>query len=154
MRVLHHGDWVESENFLQFWDAHAKYSLIRLQEPERCREHRVDIMTKSGQILKWQVELKGEYAIASFEIARKDGILGHNSLANIELPKELKGNENRGLILSGRGPIWLYTYLSHLAHTFAWVAVHDPRCGGAVVVQRHTEQSPSIGEIVPLSVRC
>lgn len=54
-----------------------------------------------------------------------------------------------GVVLSGRGPIWLYCALAHYFHPSQWVAVYDPRLGGAVVVQSHTRRW-RVGEIVPL----
>lgn len=72
-------------------------------------------------------------------------------LSIIELPPPLRGGESRGVVFSGRGPIWLFGRLVHLAHPFAWVGVHDPRLGGAVVVQRHRPDSPEVGTVVAVS---
>src|SRR5205807_430606 len=55
-----------------------------------------------------------------------------------------------GLVLSGKGPLWLYGRLVHLAHAFAWVAVYDPQLSGGVVVMRHRSGAPLLGEVVPL----
>lgn len=106
-------------------------------------------MGLSDPILKWRTECKDNYTVASFEVASTDRILDHRQLVTVELPAEVRGKEDRGLILTGRGPIWLYSYLTHLAHTFAWVAVYDPRLSGAVVVQRHTKDAPEIGVVIP-----
>ncbi len=66
----------------------------------------------------------------------------------VTLPQELKMNE--GILISGRGPVWLYGFLTHLAHPFKWVAIHDPRLGGAVVVERHSADAPAVGSLIPL----
>lgn len=105
-------------------------------------------MTVSERILSWHVALEEEYTVASFTIARKDGVLEHGLLPEVCLPAEVQGREDRGLILSGRGPIWLYAHLTHLAHIFAWVGIYDPRHKGAVVVEKHVEAAPSVGEIL------
>ncbi len=42
-----------------------------------------------------------------------------------------------GVIISGRGPIWLYGYLAHNYHPCRFVAFHDPRLRVAVVVESH-----------------
>ncbi len=43
----------------------------------------------------------------------------------------------RGVILSGRGPVWGYAMMVHAAHPSPWVATADPRLEGAVIVQSH-----------------
>lgn len=56
----------------------------------------------------------------------------------------------RGIILSGRGPIWGYAMMAHAAHPSPWVATVDPRLEGAVIVQSHR---PGVGDgdlITPL----
>lgn len=47
--------------------------------------------------------------------------------------------QNIGVILSGRGPIWLYARLIHYYHPTRWIAIHDPRLG-YIVVQSHTKE--------------
>lgn len=54
-----------------------------------------------------------------------------------------------GVVFSGRGPVWLYATLCHAAHPAAWVGTYEPRSGGAVVVERHADNAPAIGAIVP-----
>jgi len=59
------------------------------------------------------------------------------------IPQDLKKisppsvGTTKGVVLSGRGPIWLYGYLIHHYHPCAWVGVYDPRLDGAVVVESH-----------------
>ncbi len=53
---------------------------------------------------------------------------------------------NKGVILSGRGPIWLYARMVHYYHPASWVAVHDPRIG-YIVVQSHTKERKE-GEVL------
>jgi CRISPR-associated protein Csx3 len=54
--------------------------------------------------------------------------------------------QNMGVILSGRGPIWLYARLIHHYHPARWIAIHDPRIG-YIVVQSHTKERRE-GEIL------
>lgn len=105
-------------------------------------------MQASERVLSWDIRYEDEYTVAFFRIERSDGILEHERLPEVCLPVEVHGREDRGLIISGRGPIWLYAHLTHLAHTFAWLGIYDPRHQGAVVVERHTETAPSVGEIL------
>ena len=54
----------------------------------------------------------------------------------------------KGVVLSGRGPVWLYAFLTHHYHPTLWVATFDPRLGGAVVVESHG--GPAVGTVVPV----
>ncbi len=56
---------------------------------------------------------------------------------------------SKGVVLSGRGPIWLYCYLVHHYRPAKFVAVHDPRLGGAVLVESHTS-TRKVGELMKL----
>jgi len=86
--------------------------------------------------IKYVTEQTDEYTMVSFELAEPI------------LPEELKTtkppevNPTKGVIISGRGPIWLYGYLIHFYHHTKWIATHDPRLGGAVVVVSHTALKP------------
>lgn len=46
---------------------------------------------------------------------------------------------NKGVIISGRGPIWFYARLIHHYHPAKWIAVNDPRIG-YIVVQSHCKE--------------
>jgi len=41
------------------------------------------------------------------------------------------------VLISGKGPVWLYCMLAHAAHACRAVAVFDPRLEGYVVVHAH-----------------
>ena len=56
-------------------------------------------------------------------------------------------NPTKGVVLSGRAPIWLYCYLVHRYHPTKFVATYDPRLGGAVVVESHSSQ-PRVGDVI------
>lgn len=47
-------------------------------------------------------------------------------------------NKAKGVLLSGRGPIWLYGALVHHYHPTRFVMVYEPRGDVGVVVQSHT----------------
>lgn len=78
-----------------------------------------------------------------------NGTLDPGELAEVNLPAEV--DRQKGLVLYGRAPIWLYAYLSHLGHASRWVAVYDPRCGG-IVVQAHHPSAPPVASIRPREV--
>ncbi|MCL4217506.1 MAG: CRISPR-associated protein Csx3 [Candidatus Hydrogenedentes bacterium] len=72
-------------------------------------------------------------------------------LSTFLIPSQANERQHLGIILSGRLPIWLYVYLAHKAHIFAWLAVYDPRLGGAVVVERHRSDAPEVGSIISIA---
>jgi CRISPR-associated protein Csx3 len=78
--------------------------------------------------------LDGKATLIEFKI--EGGITTPEEAFSIELPEVPL---NRGVILSGRAPIWFYGRLIHHYHPARWVAVYDPRLG-AVVVQSHTPE--------------
>ena len=57
---------------------------------------------------------------------------------------------NKGVVLNGRAPIWVFGTLIHHFHATAWVATNDPRQGGAIVVESH-KSGVSVGDVIPLS---
>lgn len=74
-----------------------------------------------------------------------NGILSPEELCLVSLPHDI--DWRKGIVVFGRAPIWLYSYLVHQAHPAAWVAVYDPRYG-AVVVEAHKTNSPKVGDII------
>ena len=56
-------------------------------------------------------------------------------LKDLNIPKI---NPRKGVIISGRGPIWLHCFLAHKYHHTSFVAIYDPRLG-AVVVLSHCD---------------
>lgn len=72
-----------------------------------------------------------EYTFVEFEIV--GGLIEPRSLSMIIPPK---CDTRKGVILSGRGPTWLYAAMSHSYHAYPWFACYDPRIG-AIVVHSH-----------------
>ncbi|PMQ01614.1 MAG: CRISPR-associated protein Csx3 [Dictyoglomus sp. NZ13-RE01] len=67
-------------------------------------------------------------------------------LRELELPKI---NHRKGLIITGRAPIWLYAFLVHYYHPTPFIALYDPRLG-AVVVQSHVKDL-KVGDVLDIS---
>lgn len=88
------------------------------------------------------------YVVITFN---SEAIVSPEELRSFEPPHAIRDNfAHKGVILSGRGPIWLYCFLCHYYHPTKFVATYDPRLQGAVVVQSHgSEYQP--GEIIPIS---
>lgn len=87
-----------------------------------------------------------KYQVLNLELTRPDRIIHPEDLIHLELPSGI--DTSGGVVISGRGPIWLYGYLIHELHPTAWVACHDPRLG-AVVVATHSRQV-QIGQALKL----
>ena len=89
-------------------------------------------------VLEFQVKdcvsSKGEKATL-VEFSIPGGVLAPSALSELSPPQV---NPRQGVILSGRGPIWLYAFLVHHYHPTPWIGVFDPRLGGAVIVQSHS----------------
>ncbi|MDP3940586.1 MAG: CRISPR-associated ring nuclease Crn3/Csx3 [Deltaproteobacteria bacterium] len=58
---------------------------------------------------------------------------------------------DRGVILSGRAPIWVYGALITRYCLAEWIATYDPRLGGAVVVGSYNN-ARRLGDVVPTVV--
>ena len=58
-----------------------------------------------------------------------------------------KASPNTGVVISGRGPIWLYSCLAHIFHPASWVAIFDPRLAGGVIVATHSPDV-KVGDLV------
>jgi len=74
---------------------------------------------------------KGEFTLVSFAI---NDVIEPKDLISIQPPKV---NGAKGVVLSGRGPIWLYCFLTHFYHPTKFIATYDPRLEGAVIVEIH-----------------
>ncbi|MBE7384515.1 MAG: CRISPR-associated protein Csx3 [Leptolyngbya sp. SIO1E4] len=86
------------------------------------------------------------YQILSISLISPDRLMTPEDLRSLMLPTGI--DATGGVVISGRAPIWLYTYLVHELHPTAWVACYDPRLG-AVVVTTHSRQVQT-GQVIPL----
>lgn len=87
--------------------------------------------------------------VIEFELC-ESGVITPDELKTVAPPDLVKsGDSNKLLILSGRGPIWLYCYLTHFYHVCRAIAVFDPRLQAAIVVQTH-DASYQVGDIVKM----
>lgn len=96
------------------------------------------------------------YQHLTIHITTADGLIEPGDLAKVSLPSEMVWSQ--GVVLEGRAPIWLYSYLIHQCHAAAWVACFDPRLGdgkantgGAVVVATHSRQV-TVGQVLVVTL--
>ena len=106
----------------------------------------VKFVIKTMSELKFEIKEEADYNILSFEI---EGVLSPENLSALTPPK-VEGS--KGVILSGRGPIWLYCFLTHFYHPTKFIAAYDPRLGGAVVVESHSAKH-QIGSVLKIASR-
>lgn len=92
------------------------------------------------------------YQHLHIHLATLDGLIEPIDLKSLSLPDGMIWSQ--GIVIEGRGPIWLYGYLVHACHAAAWVGCFDPRLGdgtpqsgGAVVVATHCRQV-AVGEVL------
>lgn len=89
------------------------------------------------------------YQHLRIHLTSPDGIIEPEDLKGLKLPEGIASSQ--GVVLEGRGPIWLYGYLVHECHATPWVGCYDPRLEGAVVVETHT-RGVSVGSVLKISL--
>lgn len=98
-----------------------------------------------NNFINFSLKIKDRFALIEF-VLEKD--LEPGDLANISPPDPVKyGFSSKIIIISGRGPIWLYGYLVHYYHPVKAIALFDPRLDGAVVVESHTKEF-KVGKLI------
>lgn len=98
------------------------------------------------------IDSKLLYQHLHIKITAADGIITPADLKGLLLPAGMIWSQ--GVVLEGRAPIWLYSYLTHACHPAAWLGCFDPRMGtgeaqtgGAVVVMSHIK-TVKVGEVI------
>jgi CRISPR-associated protein Csx3 len=94
--------------------------------------------------------LAGEsYQHVHIELVSPDHVIEPANQQGVELPSSIQ--YDRGIVLEGRVPVWLYSYLTHLCHPAVWVGCYDPRLAGAVVTQSHVH-GVTVGQVLKLDL--
>lgn len=96
--------------------------------------------------MKFSTDVKNHFTLVEFDLAESGGVITPDDLREITPPLV---DARKGVIISGRGPVWLFATLAHFYHPTKWVAAYDPRLGGGVVVQSHDE-NVDIGDVIPV----
>ncbi|MCX8176076.1 MAG: CRISPR-associated ring nuclease Crn3/Csx3 [Candidatus Bathyarchaeota archaeon] len=95
-------------------------------------------------MIKFKVKEESNFTVVNFDL---EGSVAPDILEKVNLPKV---NSTKGVVLSGRGPIWLYCFLFHFYHPTPFIAIYDPRLG-AVVTASHNQEY-KVGEIIRINV--
>ncbi len=85
-----------------------------------------------------------EFILVEFQI--DGGVIEPSELSQLSPPEVPLG---KGVVISGRGPIWLYAFLVHHFHPAKFVATFDPRLKSGVVVESHTKDV-GVGDLIPV----
>ncbi len=92
--------------------------------------------------IHFHIERVRDHALLSFEI--RGGDLAPGDLAAVQLPQDL--DATAGVVITGRGPVWLYAFLSGRLRSHAWIAVTDANVNRAVVIRSAVTDAPCVGE--------
>lgn len=93
------------------------------------------------------IDADGQFPATLLEIEIEGGVCEASDLAKIVVPN-VPGD--RGILISGRAPVWLFSFLTHHFHVCQWVATFDPRLAGGVVTSRHSVDAPEVGQVVSI----
>jgi CRISPR-associated protein Csx3 len=95
----------------------------------------------------FNIKQNNNFVLIEFELSRE---ISPSDLKNVLPPDPVKNKFSaKGVVLSGRGAIWLYGYLIHFYHPTKFVAVYDPRLEAAIVVESHTEEV-KVGDLISI----
>lgn len=93
--------------------------------------------------------IERDFVIINFFL---ESVISSEILTILKPPDPVKEKfASKGVILSGRGPVWLYGFLVHFYHPTKFVAIYDPRLEGAVVVENHGSKWKP-GDIIPVNI--
>lgn len=106
----------------------------------------MSVRTNSEDIITFAVTQREYYYFLEFTLPTEN--IEPEELRHIRVPQLSDGS--KGVILSGKGPIWLYGMLIHEYHPTAWVATNDLR-KGPVVVESHIRNMKK-GNVIDLNM--
>lgn len=95
-------------------------------------------------------KLSNEVVMIHFILKRE---LEPEDLKKISPPDPIKNNfSDKAIILSGRGPIWLYGFLIHYYHPVKAISIFDPRYNAAIIIESHFKKY-KIGDIIKTDLK-
>ncbi|MBU1299289.1 MAG: hypothetical protein KKE44_26335 [Proteobacteria bacterium] len=94
--------------------------------------------------LNWKVEDRSDYTFMEFSIP--DGVFDDTVLPEVIVPEVC---HDKGVVVSGRGPIYLSVAIIMAYKNTAWVASFYPQNKEAIIVIRNSSDAPQLGEVIP-----
>jgi CRISPR-associated protein Csx3 len=95
------------------------------------------------QVIDLETEEWGNCQTLDINLVKPTELIGPSTLAELELPPEL--DLSRAVILFGKAPAWLYTYLVRRCSEAPWIGCYDLRMQAAIVV-KSTMEAPRVGD--------
>jgi CRISPR-associated protein Csx3 len=89
-----------------------------------------------------------QYQLLSIDLTASDRLVKPEDIKNLKLPNGV--NTKSGVVISGRAPMWVYSFLTRELHPTAWVACYDPRLGA--VVSTTSSSQVCIGQVIPMTL--
>jgi len=88
-----------------------------------------------------------EVTIVHFSLLNENYRMSPATLGSLSLPDRLLHRRTKGIIFSGKIPLWLAANLASLAHNFAWTGVYVPGKCEAVITYRNVPDGPPVGSV-------
>lgn len=88
-----------------------------------------------------------QYQVLSINLTANDRLIEPQDIKNLKLPFGV--NTGSGIVISGRAPMWVYSFLTRELHPTAWIACYDPRLGA--VVSTTSCKQVCIGQVIPMT---
>jgi len=107
--------------------------------------------SNNNDFIKFEIKkLSNEIVMIHFILKRE---LEPEDLKKISPPDPIKNNfSDKTIILSGRGPIWLYGFLIHYYHPVKAISIFDPRYNAAIIIESHFKKY-KIGDIIKTDLK-
>ncbi len=107
--------------------------------------------SNNNDFIEFEIKkLSNEIVMIHFILKRE---LEPEDLKKISPPDPIKNNfSNKTIILSGRGPIWLYGFLIHYYHPVKAISIFDPRYNAAIIIESHFKKY-KIGDIIKTDLK-
>ena len=99
------------------------------------------------KIVKFNIKRKRSFYIICFELQKE---ISPRDLRKIKPPDPVENKiSSKGIILSGRAPIWFYGFLIHFYHPTKFIAVYEPRIDKAIIVETHSA-GYKVGDVIKI----
>jgi CRISPR-associated protein Csx3 len=107
--------------------------------------------SNNNDFIEFEIKkLSNEVIMIHFILKRE---LEPEDLKKISPPDPIKNNfSDKTIILSGRGPIWLYGFLIHYYHPVKAISIFDPRYNAAIIIESHFKKY-KIGDIIKTDLK-
>lgn len=98
-------------------------------------------------MIEFKIERKENHNVLEFNLP-SSGVITPEDLQHLDPPDLIKEDlTSKAIVLSGRGPIWLYGCLVHYCHPCKAVAIFDPRLDAGVVIESHSKEY-NVGDLI------